>query len=58
MGTLPSLKTFEVAKMLDVHVTTVIRLMKSGQIKGYKYGKGYRFFPYDIEQFVQSRKVK
>ena len=58
MISLPSLNTKRVSQMLGLHPTTVQKLAKTGQIKCYRYGRGYKFYLEDIETFIKSRGSK
>ena len=42
----------QVAKILQVHPFTVLKYLKSGQIKGVKIGRVYRIRESDVEKFL------
>jgi excisionase family DNA binding protein len=51
----------EVAKLLRVHERTVARWIDSGQLKGYKLGKGktalLRIPKKEVEKFLENNKA-
>jgi len=52
----PTLKTRDVAKMLDLDIETIRRLARRNEIRSYRIGKGFRFFPEDIQRYIETTK--
>lgn len=50
----PTLSSKMVAEKLGIHVNTVWKLVKQEKLKAYRYGKGYKFFPADVEKYIKS----
>ncbi len=48
----------ELAERLQVSVQTVRRWVKSGKLNGYKPGKELRIRATDLEEFLETRKVR
>ena len=48
----------EVGAQLQVSDQTVRRWVKSGKLAAYKPGKEWRIRPSDLEDFLESRKVR
>lgn len=57
MINIPALKTIDVAKLLDIDPVTVRKLVRSGKIKAYRYGKGYRFYESDVQTYITNSKI-
>lgn len=47
----------DVAQRLQVHVETVLRWARSGELPGAKLGQQWRFRAGDVEAFVASRMI-
>lgn len=45
----------DVAERLQVHVETVLRWARAGELPGAKLGQQWRFRPGDVENFVTRR---
>ncbi len=52
------LTTAEVSRYLQVHPTTVYKLVRNGQIPAFKIGADYRFDRDAIEKWMADRQVK
>ena len=50
--------TAEVARYLQIHLTTVYKLVRNGQIPAFKIGSDYRFDRDAIEKWMADRQVK
>jgi excisionase family DNA binding protein len=53
-------KTFsckEVAEYFDVHINTVRRWIKDGDLNAVNTGKKYRIREQDLEQFIEERQT-
>jgi len=50
----PLLRVGEVAKLLGVHPSTLLRLATSGRLPGVKIGKLWRFRGSDLDAWVAS----
>lgn len=48
----------QVAKKLQIHWQTVLRLIKSGKLIAMKLGRGYRIDPKDLDDFINRSKQK
>ncbi|MHB8579141.1 MAG: helix-turn-helix domain-containing protein [Ignavibacteriaceae bacterium] len=52
----------EVAKSLRVHVRTIDRWLRSGVLKGYKFGDGenakVRIDKREVDEFLRSSRIK
>lgn len=48
----------QVQEVLDISERTVFRYIKSGELKGFKLGKEWKFEPADIEAFIALRREK
>jgi len=46
--------TAEVAEYLQVHPTTLYRLVRKGQIPGFKIGSNYRFDRDEIDKWIKK----
>ena len=44
----------EVAKLLRVHLTTVYKIAKSGELPGFKIGSDWRFDRVEFESWMKS----
>ena len=42
--------------MFDVHPETIRRMLKSGELKGFKMGKGWRITEEEVERYIGSLK--
>jgi putative resolvase len=47
-------KPEDIASKLDVNIMTIYRYIKSGKIKAYRIGKGYRIAHEDFISFLES----
>lgn len=47
----------EVAEYFDVHINTVRRWIKEGNLNAVDTGKSYRIREEDLEQFIEERKT-
>jgi excisionase family DNA binding protein len=55
----PSLMALrDVARHLQVHPSTLYRLVKTGVVTGFKVGKQWRFAPEDLDRFLAGQKSK
>ena len=45
----------EVSKILQVHIETVRRYIKSGALRAAKIGKAYRVQERDLQAFIEAR---
>lgn len=45
----------EVSKILQVHIETVRRYIKSGALRAAKIGKAYRIQERDLQAFIEAR---
>lgn len=52
----PLMMPKEVAKYLHIHLTTLYRMMKRGEIPALKLGGHYRFKRDEIEKWVAARR--
>lgn len=52
----------EVAKLLGVHVRTIDRWVRTGILKGYKFGSGknakIRIDKKEVDEFIRSCRIK
>jgi excisionase family DNA binding protein len=48
----------QVQEMLHLSERTVFRLIKSGDLKGFKAGREWRFEESDMENFIQEQREK
>ncbi len=48
----------QVREMLGLSERTVFRLIKSGELKGFKVGREWRFEESDITDFIQRQREK
>jgi putative molybdopterin biosynthesis protein len=46
----------QVQDKLKISESTVFRLIKSGDLKGFKVGRGWRFEPSDIEEYIKNQR--
>ena len=51
-------KTKEVAEILDIHITTVRNLIKTGQLEAKKVGKGYRITENQLRRYLEGDNTK
>jgi excisionase family DNA binding protein len=47
----------EVADHLRIHLNTLYKLLRSGQISGFKIGSDYRFDREEIEKLMRDRQA-
>jgi len=47
-------KTKDIAEKLDIHITTVRNLIKTGQLKAKKVGKGYRITENQLRRYLEG----
>jgi excisionase family DNA binding protein len=48
----------QVQEMLGLSERTVFRLIKSGQLKGFKAGREWRFEEADLEDYIRRQREK
>jgi excisionase family DNA binding protein len=48
----------QVQDMLGISERTVFRYIKSGELKGFKAGREWKFEPADIDAFIETRRRK
>lgn len=48
----------EVADVLRVSQLTIYRYITANKLTAYKFGRDYRIFKADLNEFIQARKVK
>lgn len=48
----------QVQQILGISERTVFRYIKSGELKGFKAGRAWKFEPADIDAFVEARRRK
>jgi excisionase family DNA binding protein len=53
-----TLMAVEVAKHLKVHLSTVYKMTKHGELPGFKIGNEWRFDRAQIEEWIRSRREK
>jgi len=51
------LKPTEVAKQLGVSSRTVLRLLATGQLAGYKIGRSVKFKPEDVDEYLKNSRI-
>ena len=47
-------KTKEIAEKLDIHITTVRKLIKTGELEAKKVGKGYRITENQLRRYLEG----
>lgn len=47
--------TADIAIVIDVAEQTILRLARSGKLKGYKIGNRWRFSCEDVERYLEAR---
>ena len=47
---------YDLVVMFDVHPETIRRMLKSGELKGFKMGKGWRITEEEVERYIESLK--
>ena len=47
-------KTKEIAEKLDIHITTVRNLIKTGELEAKKVGKGYRITENQLRDYLEG----
>jgi excisionase family DNA binding protein len=48
----------QVQEMLGISERTAFRYIKSGELKGFKVGREWKFEPADIDAFIELRRQK
>lgn len=48
----------QVASVLQVHWQTILSYIKTGKLKAFKLGRGYRIDPNDFSKFIEQLKTK
>jgi excisionase family DNA binding protein len=48
----------DVATYLECHYTTVFRLLKAGDLAGFRLGSDWRFLRSDIDKWIAERQVR
>lgn len=48
----------QVQKILDISERTAFRLISSGELKGFKVGREWRFFQSDIDDYIERQRKK
>ena len=48
----------QVAGILQVHVLTVYGYIRQGKLDAIRLGRSYRIPPQDLEQFIESNRIK
>ena len=48
----------DIQKKLEISERTALRYLKSGELKGFKMGREWRFTQSDIDAFVELRRRK
>ena len=51
------LTTEQVANILQIHPFTVLKLLKTGKLRGAKIGRVYRIKESDVHEFLEQRTV-
>lgn len=46
----------EISTILKLHFQTVLKLLKSGDLVGFKTGRAWRVTKKDLEDFIERRK--
>jgi len=49
---------YEIAKILKVHWQTVLDFIRSGRLKAFKLGRGYRIEEKDLRKFIEKGKTR
>jgi len=57
-GVRPSLRARRVAEILDADITTIYRLVKSGQLEAFRVGSDYRVFLDSLADFQAGTRVQ
>jgi excisionase family DNA binding protein len=52
------LTTDDIAKQLNISVSTVRRYIRAGKLKAVKLERAYRIRPRDFEQFLKEREIR
>ena len=47
-------KTKDIAEKLDIHITTVRKLINAGELKAKKVGKGYRITENQLREYLEG----
>lgn len=48
----------QVQEILDISERTAFRLINSGELKGFKVGREWRFFQSDIDDYIERQRKK
>lgn len=46
----------QIAEFLQLHIDTVKRALRVGELKGFKIGKEWRIYREDIEKWIKAQK--
>jgi len=53
-----TLRIKQVQELLQLSERTIFRLIRSGELKGFKAGREWRFEPADIDDFIECQRKK
>lgn len=45
----------QIAEKFEVHPETIRRALKSGELKGFKLGKGWRVYQKDLNAYIELK---
>ena len=48
----------QVAGILQVHILTIYGYIREGKLDAIRLGRSYRITPLDLEQFIESNRIK
>jgi excisionase family DNA binding protein len=48
----------QVAGILQVHILTIYSYIREGKLDAIRLGRSYRITPQDLEQFIESNRIK
>lgn len=48
----------QVAGILQVHILTIYSYIREGKLDAIRLGRSYRITPRDLEQFIESNRIK
>ena len=48
----------QVAGILQVHILTIYGYIREGKLDAIRLGRSYRITPQDLEQFIESNRIK